>query len=191
MSPRTEEQFEEIRKEKRELILKAALEEFAEHGYHASSINAVAKKANISKGLIYNYFESKEDLLKNVIINGFDFFVKEFDPNKDGFLTENEFDFFIDRVFELLKENITFWRLYFSVLMKSGVVEIIKEPMMEYLEPFLNTMVDYYERHGKENPMASAIFFGSVLDGVTMNYVMEPNLFPLEDIKKLLKEKLR
>ena len=75
--------------------------------------------------------------------------------------------------------------------MKSGVVEIIRKPMMDYLEPFINTMVDYYERHGKKNPMACAIFFGSVLDGVSMNFILEPNLYPLDDIKLLLKEKLR
>ena len=43
MSPRTEEQYEEIRKQKRELIMNAALEEFAEHGYHATSINMITK----------------------------------------------------------------------------------------------------------------------------------------------------
>ena len=54
--PKTKEQNELIREEKRSHILKVALNVFGEEGYHASSINRIAKKAGISKGLIYTYF---------------------------------------------------------------------------------------------------------------------------------------
>ncbi|RLD52739.1 MAG: hypothetical protein DRI94_02125 [Bacteroidetes bacterium] len=33
-----------------------ALEEFAEFGYHATSDHTIAKKADVSKGLLYNLF---------------------------------------------------------------------------------------------------------------------------------------
>lgn len=191
MSPRSEKQFEEIREEKKELILNAALEEFAEYGYHISSINKIAKKANISKGLIYNYFDSKEDLLKSVMMNGIKILFENFDPNRDGFLTEDEFDFFIEKVFELLKDNISFWKLYFSLLMKKGILELIKEPLQNYIEPLMLILSNYYERHGKENPMAHALLFGAVLDGVGMGYIMQPEMYPVEDIKKLIIEKFK
>ena len=60
MSPKTVVQNKIIREEKKDLILTTALKIFAEEGYHASSVNKIADKANISKGLIYNYFDSKE-----------------------------------------------------------------------------------------------------------------------------------
>ncbi|HRW21852.1 MAG TPA: helix-turn-helix domain-containing protein, partial [Bacteroidales bacterium] len=63
MSPRTPEQFEEIRLSKHKLILDTAMKLFASSGYHNTSISKIAKEAGISKGLIYNYFDSKEDLL--------------------------------------------------------------------------------------------------------------------------------
>ncbi len=171
--------------------MNAALEEFAEHGYHATSIHTISKSAGVSKGLLYNYFKGKEDLLKTLVVEGLSGFIEVFDPNKDGFLTEEEFDFFINKVFDLLKENIAFWRVYFSVLMKTGVVELIKEPIMEYMDPFINTMIDYYKRHGKENPLAHAKFFGSMIDGVSMNYVVNPENYPLEEVKKLIFEKFK
>src|ERR1700691_1391867 len=61
--PRRPEQFEEIREKSREKILSAALELFGNKGYDATSIDSIAKKAGISKGLIYNYFESKKSIL--------------------------------------------------------------------------------------------------------------------------------
>jgi len=191
MSPRTEKQFEEIRKSKKELILNTALEEFAEHGYHATSINTISKKANISKGLIYNYFESKECLLKAIVIKGLAVMIEAFDQKETGFLTEDEFDFFIDKTFESLQKNMKFWRLYFSIIMKAGVVDLIKEPMMEYLQPFINTMTNYYAKQGDINPVASAILLGSVLDGVCIDYIMEPEMYPLNDIKKIIIKKFK
>lgn len=173
-------------KTKKELIMSVALEEFAEFGYHATSVNTIAKKANVSKGLLYNYFESKEDLLKGVIFGGLKILSDIFDPDKDGVLNEDEFEFFIDKVFDILKENIGIWRLYFSLLMKSGVQEIIKEPMYQYMEPFMKTLNEYYKRQGKKNPEIWSVFFGSVLDGVSIDFISEPELYPLEEIKKLI-----
>ena len=48
--------------ERREAILGAALEVFANRGYHASSIYDIAGAAGVSKALIYEHFRSKEDL---------------------------------------------------------------------------------------------------------------------------------
>jgi len=48
-------------------ILAAAQGVFAERGYHASSIDEVARAAGISKALIYEHFASKEDLRGSLI----------------------------------------------------------------------------------------------------------------------------
>ena len=54
MSPRTKEQFEVIRKQSKDAIREAALELFAKNGFHNTSMHTIAKKAKVSKGLIYN-----------------------------------------------------------------------------------------------------------------------------------------
>ncbi len=48
-------------------ITEAALAAFAEKGYAATRVDEVAKRAGISKGLLYLYFKTKEDLFKAVI----------------------------------------------------------------------------------------------------------------------------
>jgi len=56
------------RKEQRpEEILQAALEEFIAKGYAGTRLEDVAKRAGISKGLVYVYFDTKEKLFKAVI----------------------------------------------------------------------------------------------------------------------------
>jgi AcrR family transcriptional regulator len=48
--------------ERRELILGAALDAFADDGYHETSLDQVARRAGVSKALIYEHFRSKGDL---------------------------------------------------------------------------------------------------------------------------------
>ena len=47
---------------KKEKVLHVALKEFAVHGYSKASTNSIVKEAGISKGTLFNYFGSKEEL---------------------------------------------------------------------------------------------------------------------------------
>lgn len=49
--------------DKREAIVKAALELIAEHGFHGAPIAMIADKAGVGAGTIYRYFESKDALI--------------------------------------------------------------------------------------------------------------------------------
>lgn len=48
-------------------ITEAALAAFAEKGYAATRVEEVAKRAGVSKGLVYLYFRTKEEIFKAVI----------------------------------------------------------------------------------------------------------------------------
>jgi AcrR family transcriptional regulator len=123
MSPRTSKQYEEIREEKRNLIMDSALEHFAKEGFHATTITHIAKHAGISKGLMYNYFESKEALLRAIIERSVKEVLNYFDTNRDGYLSEEEFEFFVRKIGTLLREKRIFWSLLFQILMQSEVRE--------------------------------------------------------------------
>jgi AcrR family transcriptional regulator len=49
--------------ERRQEILAAALDTFAEHGYDGSTTREIARRAGVAEGLIYHYFPSKRALL--------------------------------------------------------------------------------------------------------------------------------
>lgn len=59
--------FENIKEEKRNRILRTALAEFTEKNFEAASINQISKKAGLSAGALYYYFEDKEDLFYTTI----------------------------------------------------------------------------------------------------------------------------
>jgi TetR/AcrR family transcriptional regulator, fatty acid metabolism regulator protein len=52
--------------DRRRQILAAAVKVFAEKGFHACRVGDVAEEAGVAYGLVYHYFESKEDLLETI-----------------------------------------------------------------------------------------------------------------------------
>ena len=91
-----------LKEEVREKIIKSAVDEFIEKGYDYASMRKIGKKAGITAGNIYRYFESKERLLMeivNPVLVKLDFFMnditnnelnlRELPNNKNKFLFEN------------------------------------------------------------------------------------------------------
>ena len=67
MSPRTKQQNEQIKEDRRTQILDAALVVFARRGLAATKIGDIATQAGLSHGLVYHYFPSKEDIFTELI----------------------------------------------------------------------------------------------------------------------------
>jgi AcrR family transcriptional regulator len=51
------------RDEKREAVLRTAVQLFLEQGYHRTTLNDVAERLNITKPALYNYFRGKDEIL--------------------------------------------------------------------------------------------------------------------------------
>ncbi len=59
--------FHNLAEEKRERIVRAALREFAASGYEKTTLDAVVQGAGISKGGLYEYITSKDDLFRYLL----------------------------------------------------------------------------------------------------------------------------
>ncbi|WP_326910589.1 TetR/AcrR family transcriptional regulator [Sedimentibacter sp. MB31-C6] len=95
-------------KSKKERILIASLEEFSEHGFEKASTDSISIKADVSKGLIFHYFGTKEKLYMTTINECVDDILDDllFNYNKIDLqdtdlitilmkLMENKYNFFI------------------------------------------------------------------------------------------------
>lgn len=58
------ETFVKLPEEKKDKIIKAAKKEFARVPFEHTSIKNIVEDADIARGSFYQYFESKEDLLR-------------------------------------------------------------------------------------------------------------------------------
>jgi AcrR family transcriptional regulator len=62
-----DEERDQVLSETRQLLLKAAAEEFAREGYAGANVNRISRAAGFAKGTIYNYFDSKKSLMLAII----------------------------------------------------------------------------------------------------------------------------
>jgi AcrR family transcriptional regulator len=55
--------------DKKELLYSAALEMFVSNGFHATPTAKIAEKAGVANGTLFNYFPTKDDLVKNLYLH--------------------------------------------------------------------------------------------------------------------------
>lgn len=187
MSPRTKIQFEEVRQKSRENIEKIAFELFALKGYHATSISQIAEKAGISKGLLYNYFDSKEQLLNSIIMKVYEELMKIVRMN-DTLPADKLIEQIIIQTIEHLKKNITFWRLYLFLVHQSEVQKQLKELYSKMRIDYMDFVVKLFSEIGSKNPEMDALMLGTMFDGIGLNYVTVPKDYPIDELKDYLIE---
>jgi len=190
MAPRTEEQFEEIRKEKVELIMNTALQLFANIGYESTSISKIALTAGISKGLMYNYFPSKEALLQRIIMDGMEKFMHFLNVDDQNHIKKEELIQFIDGNLDSLKKNTDYYRLYFSLIFQPKVFQILGGDFMIIFEQLVQKLVMYFTQQGEKRPYVKARFILAIFDGVGIHYISDTKHFPLDDVRELIIEML-
>jgi len=190
MAPKTKEQFAKIREDRKEEILNAALELFAKQGISHTTMQDIARKAEISKGLIYNYFTSKEDLLNELTTSFINHLYDYFDPDGDGILTTEEMKYFIEQQIKSLKENIDYYKFLYMLLMQPSAKEMMVKLQLEVLSSKMWKMVaTYLQKYKFEDPENETWFFHTILDGIAMSYVFNPDKYPIDKVKDLMIKK--
>lgn len=185
MAPRTTEQFEAIRQDRRKAIIEAALQLFAEKGFAATKIEMITKAAGISKGLFYNYFESKESLLKEVAnllfieLGEVVELVYTYQTDKDNPKQ------LLKEALNLFKQSIQikkdFWKLYARLTFQLEGQQLMESVMEEEVK-YNQALARIFEDLGFENALIEAIKFNNLIDGIVMNYILRADYYPLEEI---------
>ncbi len=189
--PRTKKQFEEIREKTRAKILNTALELFAKKGYSKTSISDIATSAKISKGLAYNYFENKQNLMGEVIKVLFIEVEKMFralENVKDPFEKIHKI---IDLIFDWTIEKEHFWRLYLSLMLQEEVKEIVGKIAGNYLSEMIAEMEKIFRKMKIKNAASEAMIFAAILDGIGFHILIMRKDYPIEKMRKFLKNKYR
>jgi TetR/AcrR family transcriptional regulator len=138
--------FEKQPQEKKDLIIKVAIEEFVKNGYEKTSTDIITRRAGISKGILFHYFKSKKNLYL-YLVN----YVKDLLTEKTmKALSEIQSDDFFERIKKIVlaKQKVTAEYLQEAqfimdafinppAAVKKEMEEIIKKHYETYQEDFL------------------------------------------------------
>ncbi|MBC8214284.1 MAG: TetR/AcrR family transcriptional regulator [Candidatus Marinimicrobia bacterium] len=183
MAPRTREQFQKMREKSQGKILKSALELFSQKGFHQTSIDAIAKYAEISKGLIYNYFDSKEEILLDIVTDGFKL-IKELENFVPTSLTpKQKFDTLLTVTFNSIKENSEFWKMFFHLLSQPDVITKLSSEVDKMYSSLFKMLELHLSELGVEDVENQAKLLGAMIDGVAIHYYLNQEHYPIDLMK--------
>lgn len=169
---------------KRALVLQKALELFANKGFHSTTTAEIAKSAGIAKGSLFNYFESKEQLLRTLVFDTMLEMAELIDPNHDGVVTDEEFLGMIKKSKQWLVQNREFLILYFSMVTQPAVFNMLSNELWKIMDPYFRQLGNFFQQRGFPDPETEVRFFIAMLDGISINFAMDPENFPIDKIEK-------
>lgn len=139
--PKTTLQNNAIKEQRAKEILEASLRLFCEKGFDRVSINMIADECNISHGLLYHYYQSKEEILTNLNRT----YLKELEINliklyKPGEKAEDYFKKALDYVLSYIQSSKT--NTYYSNLFfQTTLNELNKNSAYMPLSPKLHSII--------------------------------------------------
>lgn len=166
--------------------MESALELFAFEGYHRASISKISARAGISKGLLYNYFSSKEELLMEVLMEGTTRIRDIFGKIKDELDTPEELNIFIRGSIDLMKQDPHYFKTYFTVLFQPEAYQAVKENYEKVVGSLMQDIAFYFQNKGDRYPVEKAFVLGALLDGIGLHYLMAPDMYDLEKIEEII-----
>ena len=187
MSPKTKEQFKEIRQLSMQTIMQAALELFGHIGYQGTSISKIAKEAGVSKGLIYNYFESKEDLLKQIILDAIDKGAHIMDHAMHDFEEPNEqLRVLLESTIDMVKSNLHYWKMMTALAFQADAIKPFAKILDKKSKEAIESCVNLFTKKGVEDPFKEALLFAAATDGMMLHYMHMGEEYSLEEMKEFI-----
>lgn len=186
MSPRSAQANEELREQSRERILAAALDVFAEKGFHNATISEITERAGVSRGLITYYFPGKQDLATELLGRYLDGLMGllEITGTADERLAA-----MIDGILAAAAATLPVQRLALSLMTHPSThplfarVELRKDEQVVRLEDTLRAL---FAERGAEDPALEEVMFRSVMEGVIFKASVYGDQYPLERVRARL-----
>jgi AcrR family transcriptional regulator len=161
----------------------AALELFATKGFHNTSISQISKAAEVSKGLMYNYFSSKEELLRAILMDAYEEGAKMMEDEMKLPSTPKEHILhFIDSFEMMLKTRLKHFKLLTALTFQEDAKNLFLSDIMPKKDVNIQHTIQIFEMAGYENPKVEAYYFGAVLDGIAIHYMTIGEDYPLDEM---------
>jgi AcrR family transcriptional regulator len=184
--PRTPAENDRIRRTTSEQILKTALSLFCSKGYYSTSIENIAKQAQISKGLLYHYFKGKEEVLAALVDIRINDVLVVMNAAKKKPTPAAQIRHIIEGALDDVRFKPEVFRFYLNLFSQAkldpNVAKYSQKLMDEQAKQF-EVQTEMFEKLGVENPRMRSLYFSSTLQGIMLMFSTYPQSFPLDAVK--------
>jgi AcrR family transcriptional regulator len=169
----------------KDLILRTALKLFAKNGYASTPISQIAKTAKVSQGLMYNFFSSKEELLKELMALGFQDISQSIAGYKELKDPKEAIRVHIRKTIEIVKQNKEIWKLLHSIRLQEKVAVTMRRQFQQVVEGIAATFADVFRKLKYPQPGLEALLFLTQVDGMVILFLQDNNT-PIDELGEQL-----
>lgn len=157
----------------KELIVRTALRLFAKNGYASTPISQIAKTANVSQGLMYNFFSSKEALLKEIMAIGFRDISQSMIPYQKGADPREAIAAHIRQTIAIVKKNKEVWTLLHTIRLQEKVALAMRRQFQSVVNGVTATFHQVFKKMKYPKPEMEALLFLAQVDGLVILYLQD------------------
>ncbi len=193
---------EEHKSDKYRTILAAAAEAFNADGYSATTMDEVSRRAGVSKGSIYNYFQNKEDLFRQIFSEavGPDYHVVENLVDQDLSPTEK-----IDRLLERWYSRLDNYKQIGALVLEfwaasarrnrpgrtSKTLDKTHAEMKEHIAKIIEQGIRSGEFRSEISPTTAAALLMGMLNGIIVQIILDLGVDVNEELAASIKRAVR
>ncbi|HTX99994.1 MAG TPA: helix-turn-helix domain-containing protein [Bacteroidota bacterium] len=179
MSPRSKKTSLLMRARTREAILAASLELFAKHGFSATTTEQIARKAGISKGLIFTQFRRKQDILLAIFERMIDKVMPSFLLQRDARPPKEKLQTLVTTWLKLIETEPLAVRLTLQLNLDDAYRRIVRsKKWKQYADDMTRQLKSILKELGSNNPEFDTYLLMFLFDGIVANYTVAPEMFP-------------
>lgn len=176
MSPRPD-----VSEERKQQILEAAMVVFARSGIDKARMDDIVEESGLSKGTLYWYFKSKDDIIIAILENLFEREFVDLEPLAHADIPASDklikiveyITTDVQQMFALLPLIYEFYALAYRQDRVRETIMSYWEKYLNFLEPIIQEGIDSGEFR-KVNTREASIALGALIEGVILLWVFGP-----------------
>lgn len=172
-----------LQNRRRQQILDAAAECFTENGFHQTGMQQICKKAGMSAGSVYHYFESKDAIIEGIAL--------EFSSDTQSFLkilgkNKSFTDGFLKATKARLKETqkyIKYGRLVVEIYAESfrnekvkNIMQALDDEAVSGLKALIEKAIAAKQINSEHDPEMLAHLLIALIEGLEDRILQHPNI---------------
>ena len=180
--------FPEYKEQAKQKIVKSAVSAFGKKGYDHTTMEDIAKETGVSKSALYTYFQSKEDILAELMKSGFETSDRlTLEEVLDALLDESrDPTFVLAELYDIIVKNPDVMRLSFEAVASATYNKKLRKVLRDDLESDVAKISAYVKRlvaQGKIKPEMDVRTFALLFE--TLNFGLFAGICAGLDIEEL------
>jgi AcrR family transcriptional regulator len=182
MSPRPD-----VSDERKTQIMNAAENVFTKKGFSDARMDDIAGQTGLSKGTLYLYFKSKEELIIAILDRIFGDIFKQFEARKNAELNATEAIWqFTEAAIQDYQRMLIMMPIAYEFLALAFRNTVVQKAMRNYLKLYMDTLIPIIQRgidSGEFRPVNAqdiAVAAGAIFEGTILLWVYDKSLIDVD-----------